>query len=157
MEERCTAYLSLLEELQTSLDRLSELARQKIDAVRRDDLLALDEVMKEEQVLSLSLRSLEQRRGRLLAELGLDGVPLSGLAARFPAQLQPRATQTVRALQRSYESYRTASEVARSTLECNLHEIEKIIAAHGGDSARGVGYLPPDAQPPKNMQTDFRA
>lgn len=156
MEERCTAYLSLLEELQTSLDRLSELARQKIDAVRRDDLLALDEVIKEEQVLSLSLRSLEQRRGRLLAELGLDGVPLSGLTARFPAQLQPRATQTVRALQRSYESYRTASEVARSTLECNLHEIEKVIASHGGD-ARGVGYLPPDAQPPKNMKTDFRA
>lgn len=157
MEERCTAYLALLDELQDSLDRLSALARRKINAVRQDDLLALDEVMKEEQALSLSLRSLEQRRGKLLAELGLEGVPLSGLVARFPTQLQPRATQTVRNLQRSYESFRTASEVARSTLECNLHELEKVIAAHGGNPAQGAGYLSPDAQPPKNMQTDFRA
>lgn len=157
MEEHYASYLTLLDDLRGSLDQLTGLARKKTEAVRRDDLMALDEVIKQEQALALSLRGLEQKRLKLLTQLGLDGVPLSGLAARYPAQLQPQATQTVNALKRSYESYRTASQAARSTLELNLHELERIIAAQGGDIAQGAGYTPPDAQPPKNMKTDFRA
>lgn len=157
MEEHYASYLTLLNDLRGNLDRLTELARKKTDAVRRDDLMALDEVIKQEQVLALSLRGLEQKRLKLLTQLGLDGVPLSRLAARYPAQLQPQATQTVNALKRSYESYRTASQAARSTLELNLHELERIIAAQGGDTAHGAGYTPPDAQPPEKMKTDFRA
>lgn len=157
MEEHYASYLALLDDLRGSLDQLTGLARKKTEAVRRDDLMALDEVIKQEQALALSLRGLEQKRLKLLTRLGLDGVPLSGLAARYPAGLQPQATQTVNALKRSYESYRTAAQTARSTLELNLHELERIVAAQGGNAAQGAGYTPPAAQPPENMKTDFRA
>lgn len=150
-------YLSLLEELAGQMDQLTQLARRKAEAVRRDDLLALDDVMKQEQALSLALRGQEQKRLRLLARLGLQDVPLSGLAGRYPAQLQPQARQTADALRRSYDLYKAAAEVARSTLEINLHQIEQLIAAAGGGPAHGPGYEPPAAEPPKNMKTDFRA
>lgn len=152
------AYLELLGELTGSLDQLSELARQKTSAVSRDNLLALDEVLKQEQAMSLALRGQEQRRMKLIDKLGLANVPLTGLAERCPAQLQVQARQTVEDLQRSYAVYRSAAEVARNTLECNLHELEKVIAQLGGDPAEtGAGYDPPSAEPPKNMKTDFRA
>lgn len=157
MDDLYLAYLDLLDGLCAELDRLSALARKKVDAVRRDDLMALDEVMKQEQVIALSLRGQEQKRQKLAAQLSLAGTTLAGLADRFPKHLYPRAKETANSLHRSYEVYQAVSGAARSTLEINLHEIEKVIAASGVDATPGAGYAPPDVQPPKNMKTDFRA
>jgi len=150
-------YLALLDEVGKNLDQLTQLAGQKNQAVRKDDLLALDEVMKQEQAISLALRGLEQHRLKLLEQLGLKGVPLAGLAGKYPAELRAQAKQTVENLRSRYDIYRAASQSARTTLEINLHELEKIIAAHGGGPSSGAGYTPADVQPPSNMKTDFRA
>ncbi|MDE6280580.1 MAG: flagellar protein FlgN, partial [Oscillospiraceae bacterium] len=97
------AYLDLLRELSGCLDRLGELSEQKAQTVRQDDLLAMDEVMKQEQVLSLSLRGLEQRRVKLLAQLGLSDVPLAALPGRYPAELPVEAKHTVETLRHRYK------------------------------------------------------
>ena len=152
------AYLSLLRELSGCLDRLGELSEQKAQTVRQDDLLAMDEVMKQEQVLSLSLRGLEQRRAKLLAQLGLSDVPLADLPGKYPAELQVEAKQTVEDLRHSYKVFRARADMARNTLELNLHQIEKVITAAGVDpKTAAAGYEPPGSEPPKNMKTDFRA
>ncbi|MCI8423651.1 MAG: flagellar protein FlgN [Lawsonibacter sp.] len=158
MHESYLTYLDLLTELTGKLDQLTTLAQQKIEAVRRDDLSALDAVLKQEQVLSLSLRGLEQRRGTLTAQLNLGGVRLSGLPDRYPPELYPQAKQTAELLRRSYDLYHAAAQAARVTLETNLHELEKLIDSMGGAPEPGTpGYTPPAAEPPKNMKTDFRA
>ena len=54
--------LHFLSELQQELDRLTQLQPQKIDAVRAHDLDVLNDCMKQEQAISLSLRGLEQKR-----------------------------------------------------------------------------------------------
>lgn len=152
------AYLKLLRDLSGSLDQLGDLAEQKAQTVREDDLLAMDEVIKQEQVLSLSLRGLEQRRTKLLAKLGWSKVPLSGLAEQYPPELQDEAAQTVKELRRSYRAYRSRADMARTMLELNLHQIDKLVKAAGGDPKdMEAGYAPPGVEPPKNMKTDFRA
>lgn len=152
------AYLNLLRELSGCLDRLGELSEQKAQTVREDDLMAMDDVIKQEQVLSLSLRGLEQRRTKLLAQLGLSDVPLTQLPEKYPSELQSEAKQTVDALRSSYKIYRARAKMARNALELNLHQIEKIIAVSGAaPETPGAGYEPPGAEPPKNMKTDFRA
>ena len=55
-------YLQLLRELAGKLDQLGQYAQEKITAVGNDDLMALDEVLKKEQVMGLSLRGLEHPR-----------------------------------------------------------------------------------------------
>ena len=152
------AYLALLRELSGSLNRLGELSEQKAQTVRQDDLLAMDEVLKQEQVLSLSLRGLEQRRVKLLAKLGMSNIPLSGLAEQYPPELQDEAKRTVEELRSSYKEFRARSDMARNLLEMNLHRIEKVVTAAGGDPKDlNAGYAPPGVEPPKNMKTDFRA
>ena len=50
--------------------------------------------------------------------------------------------------------------MARSILELNLHQIEKLVIAAGGDPKdldTSVGYIQPTVEPPRNMKTDFRA
>ena len=107
--------------------------------------------------MSLALRGHEQKRLKLAARLGLEGVPLSGAAARYPAHLQAQARQAAEQLQQQYQRYRGAAGEARSILEGHLRELEKIIADMGGSPIEGAGYTPPNAEPPKNMKTDFRA
>lgn len=157
MTDRYVAYLQLLESLRKNLSTLCGLAGKKAAAVRGDNLLELDGVMRQEQALALAFRGLEQKKHALERELGLESVPLSAVAGRFPGELQLQAKKTVEALQDQYKIYQAAAEVARNTLECNLHEIEKFLAAQDAAAAAGPGYAPPAVQPPEAMKSDFRA
>lgn len=158
MEDLHVSYLKLLREVGTSLDRLSALAQEKTRVVRQNDLLGLDEVLKQEQAMTLNLRGLELRRQKLVPQLGLEGTSLSALPDKFPENLEHLARQTAENLRQSYEAYRGYASMARNTLELNLHEIEKIIASSGADpKLAAAGYESPGTEPPKNMKTDFRA
>ena len=120
-------YFRLLEQLGGILDSLTGIAREKIVAVRKDDLAGVDACMKREQVLSLSLRSCEKKREKLLRDLGMENVPLSRLAESCPEELRLEAKAAAEKLRARYTLYRSAENVARSTLECNLHQIEKML------------------------------
>lgn len=159
MEDLYRSYLKLLRELCGTLDKLTPLAQQKAEAVRADDLLGLDEVLKQEQAFTLNLRGLELRRTKLLAQMGLDRVRLADLPGRYPPELQAEARDAVEALRHSYEIYRGYAGMARSILELNLHQIDKILLDAGVDpKLASEGYeSPANIEPPKNMKTDFRA
>ena len=158
MESQFRAYLGVLEELSGVLDRLTPLAMQKAEAARAGDLLAMDEVLKQEQALGLNLRGLELKRQKLVPQLGLDGVPLSGLVERCPAGLADEARKAAAALRKSYEIYRSCSNMARNTLELNLHQIDKYLERAGVDPKLAAqGYESPPTEPPPKMKTDFRA
>ena len=131
---------AFLDRLGGKLDELTEIQKEKTLCVRRDDLLGVDGCMKREQVISLSLRSMEQQRARLLQELGLDGLPLSAMAQHCPLQWRQEARAAEERLRGRYQIYRSAADTARTTLEINLHQINKIIdgeasASSGGDPA----------------------
>jgi len=158
MSELHMSYLRLLRELDGSLEQLSGLAREKMDRVRENDLMGLDEVLRQEQAMTLTLRGLEQRRLKLSNQLGIDAVRLSELPEKYPDELQLEAKQTVDKLRNSYSVYRSCADAAREVLELNLHQIEKVIAGSGASpAAAGSGYQPGEVEPPKNMKTDFRA
>jgi hypothetical protein len=149
-------YLILLDQLRGELEKLTNLAQEKAKTVRNADLNALDEVLKQEQAIALSFRGLEQKQASLLNTTGLVGVPLSSLVDNYPPKMRLEAKQVVERLQSKYKLYTTSPDVARNTLECNLHEIEKILSALGAPETNGPGYEDQAPQPPSSMKTDFR-
>ena len=154
------AYLNLLRSLGESLDQLSALAQKKVAAANGDDLMALDEIMKQEQAMTLAFRGMEQTREKLLEQLNCGNVPLSRLPERFPPQMQGQAREAVAALQKQYQNYRKDADAARLVLERHLREIDAIITEMGGAPAPegGPGYVPPPPpDTPPSMKTDFRA
>ena len=140
-------YLSLMESLGQKLDELTELERVKIRAVGSSDLPGLEECMKREQVVSLSLRGMDQKRDKLLAELGIAGVRLRDLADHAPGELKRETKDAAERLRQKYELFQSASGVARDALECSLHAIEQIRKVQEAMDAEG-GPAP---------QSDFRA
>ena len=87
------------------------------------------------------------------------GFALSALPAKCPPELAAETDQVVSDVQMSYRAYRSSANMVRTTLELNLHQIEKLVAAAGGDPKDlDAGYAPPaNAEPPRRMKTDFRA
>ena len=79
-------YLKLLDNLGNTLEKLTEIERSKTAAVSGGNLHGVEECMKQEQVISLSLRGMDQKREKMLAQLGLTGVPLRELEARGPRE-----------------------------------------------------------------------
>ena len=149
--------LSLFEALTGHLGKLTELAKQKTIAVRKNDLMELDRILREEQALALALRGSDQKRSALLQKLGLADVPLTELASKAPESLQQKTRNTVDALRRAYQIYSSAADIARNTLECNLHEVERFLAAAGAENPDAPGYGNNDVEPPSQMKADFRA
>ena len=167
MSDAYRSYLELLETLRDKVEALSELAKKKIEAAGNDDLMALNEVIKQEQALALSFRGLERTREKLVEEMGLQEVALSQLATRYPLEMREEARQAAAALQDEFQTYQGVAKTARGVLERNLYEVESILTSLGGplpeeSPAAGPrpGYKPPAAEapaPPPSMRTDFRA
>jgi hypothetical protein len=141
MFEAYREYFGFMEQLGGLLDQLAELAREKTAAVRRDDLLAVDGCMKREQALSLSLRSMDRKRETLLKGMGLQDVSLSGFVQHCPEEIRIEAKAATEKLRSRYALYRSAADVARTTLECNLHQIEKLMEEKTGASPDGGGTI----------------
>ena len=139
-------YLALLTNLSQTLEKLTAIERRKTDAVSQGNLPVVEDCMKQEQVFSLSLRSLEQKRIKLLTQLGLADVNLRHLQEHAPEEYDLETKQVVEELRRQYTLFQAASEVARNTLECNLRQIERIQQAQGNDASGD--HLP--------RQADFR-
>lgn len=148
------AIIELFDKIAEAISQLAALDREKTAAVRKDDLTAFNETLRQEQAVSLTIRGLEQKRVELLSRFNLLDVPLSDVPAKFPKELQLKAKNAVDRLHNEYQLYQGAAEVARDTLECNIHEIEKFLSAAGVDPHFGPGY---DAEVdlPKPMRTDI--
>lgn len=157
-EKQFRAYFQLLDNLREQLAHLTDLTRLKAKAAENDDLLALDEVLRQEQAAALNFRGLEQRRQKQTEALGIAQLALSQLTECCPPALQEEARKAAEALTAQYRTYRSVAEDTRAILERNLHEVEQTLEQAGVKPEEGIpGYAEPQPETPPNMKTDFRA
>ncbi len=149
--------LSVLNSISEGLVRLSQLQQKKKEVVMGDDLMALNEIINNEQAEALAFRGLEQKRAELLKKLNLHATGLQAMPGYFPDELRGQAEQAVKKIQGHYNEYRVASDAARKVLENGMAEIDHVLAAMGEPSPAGPGYAAQNVAPPSNMKTDFRA
>ena len=119
-------YLKLLDSLAKTIGQLTELEQQKTLAVSQGRLDTVEDCMKREQALSLSLRGCDQKREAMLAKMGLQNIPLRQLEQYAPEGLEMETKRVANELRGKYSVFQSASQVARNTLECNLRAIERI-------------------------------
>ena len=81
-------YLKLLEGLSKTIGQLTEVEQKKTLAVSQGRLDEVEDCMKREQALSLSLRGCDQKRETMLARMGLKNIPLRQLEQHAPEGLE---------------------------------------------------------------------
>lgn len=151
-ETAFSAYLQLLQQLTHVLEELMAIEEEKTRAVCQDDLAGLAECMKQEQAQTLALRGLDRKREAALSEMGAAGAPLSAIGIWAPAHLRLEGKRVAEDLRRQYELFRGAADVARDTLEINLHQVEKMLEKLNAEAADGF-----EPELPSRMRTDFKA
>ncbi len=137
MKAQVEELLKLLESLTATVAELTAVQKKVVASVRGDDLEQLGECMKKEQALSLSLRNVDLRRAKLQQEMGLEKLKLSELPDKISDEaLRQKVRAAAEKLGTEYRIMQSASEVARSALECSLHEVDNMIARMGLDPER---------------------
>ena len=149
--------LHFFTELQQELERLTQLQRQKIDAVRAHDLDVLNDCMKQEQVISLSLRGLEQKREKLLQALGLSGVSLLELDRHCQPEHRAAVSQAAEGLRKQYQLLYSAQQAARTVVEKDLRAVNRELERSGLLSEPDDNYQTPSSRSLGGLGTDFRA
>ena len=138
-------YLSRRDGWADIMEQLTEIEQEKTAAVSRGDVNAVDACMKREQALSMSLRGMDQKRARMLAQLGLENIPLREQEEHAPKGMEMETKAVAEKLRQGYALFQGVSQLARDTLECHLRALEK---AQQGEP------LVVEDQP---RQADFRA
>lgn len=134
MAEGIRDMLKLIRDLTGTLEQLTEAQKAVAAAVRADDLEKLGECMKREQALSLALRNADQRRIKLQKALGMENIRLNQLSEYVQDEDMRREIKVAgEALAAKYSILQSAAEVARSALECSLHEVEGMMVRLGFD------------------------
>ena len=146
--------LGLLDRVTVILGELTAVQKDVAASVHEDDLIRLGECMKKEQALSLSLRNIDQKRLRLQQQMGLEKIMLSALPEQIDSmELREKVKDAAERLSAQYRIMQSAAEVARSALECSLHQVENMIAGLGLDPEHVKDHTITTGGP----HTDFRA
>ena len=150
MSHDVSALLSFLEALSQSLEALTALQQQKLTALRSHDLDWLNDCMKQEQALSLSLRSLEQQRTALAAD-----IPLRELSRLCPPDRQAEITALTEHLRRQREVLKSAQNAAYTQAQKELRAVNRALEEQGISPEIAEHYQA--AGHSGSLRTDFRA
>lgn len=151
MEPVYDEYLRYLTSLAELLEKMITTAKEKGAAARVGDLVRVDACMKQEQVYSMSLRSMDQKREKMHKAMGLEGVSLSQVPGHFPEALRGQAAKTAELALKRFEMYHSAANAAKTTMELALRDIERMFPQ---DAPIPEPHI---EEPPPRMKTDFRA
>ena len=150
-------YLQLLTDLQQEISRLIEVGQQKIEAVQNHDLDQLNECMKQEQAIALTLRGFEQKRVKLLSELGYKNVTLREMPQHCPKEYQQKTSELVERLLRAHQVLQSVETPSRTMMEQDLRTIQQELENRGVSQEMDENYqTAPGAQPPA-LRTAIRA
>ena len=121
----------LLDDFSDIFDQLNDLQLEKIQAVRQDDLQALDHCMQREQAISLKIRGMQRQKEKVDEALGLKNIPLRQISEHLPEADREQLTPTIRRFKESYELYSSAASASRAVLETTLQEIDRALEEVG--------------------------
>lgn len=150
-------YLNLLSSLLREVERLNGVARKKREALQEHDLDILNECMKQEQAVSLTLRGLEQKREKILSALGYTGVALSEMPRRCPPEYQRETGELCEQLLRAYQVLMSTQTASRTMMEHDLRLIKKELENRGISPDMDENYQQSPAMQPSELRTDIRA
>lgn len=129
MQEKLQKFYDYLDSLLQSYTRLADTLRGKIDAVERDDLDQLSEIMKDEQAYVLLSRGFDDHLAKHREELGLHGATLSEVISQMPGDWQPKFHTLYLNLRSKLDEVKGLNQICQGNLETKLEILGRNIRA----------------------------
>jgi DNA-binding transcriptional MerR regulator len=121
----------LLRENAELYDNFLELEYKKYDAVLKDDILTLDDLVSKEQVYYLKMRGLEQRREKVLKDLGFSDKTLKEIVEMSKDEQKLQLTGIYGELNKLINEFKKINNLCKTIIEVRLHRVDKIVSQLG--------------------------
>lgn len=109
------------------LEKLAEVQQKKLDAVHNNDLVLLDECMKQEQAAVMKSKSLDRKREAILAELGFSGLSYKQILENISEDKKAVAKPLFEKLRAAVLIFNERNNQIKTSIEVNLHSISNTL------------------------------
>lgn len=114
-------------EITEFLEKLAEVQQKKLDAVHNNDLVLLDECMKQEQAAVMKSKSLDRKREALLLELGFSGLSYKQILENISEEKKAVAKPLFEKLRAAVLNFNELNNQIKISIEVNLHSISNTL------------------------------
>jgi len=112
-------------------DRMIPLEQSKLEAVSKNKIAVLEDIIKKEQAEIMSLRGLDQKRERTQEELGWKDLTFQQILKEAPEE-QSKLQELFDELAGRVKTFQSVTESSKTMMEVNLHAINQVIAQQAG-------------------------
>lgn len=124
MKDAFEQFVGIIQELIQLFQHLIEVEEGKVEVVRKNQVIALEECMNQEQAAILKLRGLEQKREQLLESMGYGGFTFRRILEECPSAQKDILSPLFQELEKNIASFKEVNDNGKELLQLNLHKIE---------------------------------
>ncbi len=123
-----SAFEKVIQQMIELFDRMIPLEQSKLEAVSKNKIAVLEDIIKKEQAEIMSLRGLDQKRERTQEELGWKDLTFQQILKEEQSKLQELFDE----LAGRVKTFQSVTESSKTMMEVNLHAINQVIAQQAG-------------------------
>lgn len=131
----------ILEDFIQFFDDFNLVEKQKLEAAVKNDILAIEEIMKKEQADILRFRGMDKKREEIQKALSWGGLTYKEIIPKLEGEAREKAENLYSRLNASVKIYRNTFDSARSVIQTNLHTVDKTIREWEDKNTKGNGRV----------------
>ena len=127
-----SAFEKVIQQMIELFDRMIPLEQSKLEAVSKNKIAVLEDIIKKEQAEIMALRGLDQKRERIQEELGWKDLTFQEILGKLSEEERTDMEQLFDELAARVTAFQSVTESSRTIMEVNLHAINQMVARQGG-------------------------
>jgi len=146
MKQKDTLY-ALLNESAETYESFIKIEYEKYDAVARDDIKKLDEIIETEQVFYMKMKGQEQKRNKLVQNMGFEDKTLKEIIEIIKIEENDENHEFKKVYDRLFKAlndFKKINSECKTLIEVRLHRIENVMIELGKKENREYIYTNAD-------------
>lgn len=128
--------MTILKETNHFLLEVTQVEQKKYEATLKNNVVAVEDCMKKEQVLLLKLKGLDKRREQTLQKVGKPDATFREIIATLPEEEKKPLENLFAQMQQNLQKYKEVERNAQNALEFNIHRIDKQLEQVQGNKGK---------------------
>lgn len=125
--ENIDKFVEVIQEMIDFFEQFQTLEKVKLESVRDNDIIKLEECMKKEQAEILVLRGLERKQAQIQKELGFENATFREIIDLAPVEQKAELEAMYTELSNSLETFKSTTDGIKKTIELNMYAIDNAL------------------------------
>ncbi len=119
------SFIAVIDDFIEVIDKLITLNKEKIEVAKVNDIFSMDEIIKQEQAISLKLKGIEKKRESVQTELGFENMTFSQIIGDVRGEVKEILNAKYSLLTDKVIQLKKEQDLSQDYIKLNLYKIEK--------------------------------